>query len=319
LSEVDSIPIDAQPLVQTSSESRFKQLAYKLAFNRRSLSMIDQALISATNMCTSIIIGRTCAKAQLGLYASGLSLILLVTAIQSALVTVPYTISSPQIPAGQHALYKGSTILQQMSLVSLAMLFFLCVGVFGSGRSNGDLRVVLLTLALVSGMICFRDFARRVSYAELHFGFALVLDGVLSIVQLLSIGFLAWRHQLTGPRALVAVGLASLSASLMWLMVNRKTISFSIMHALDGFRVNWALGRWLLASSVLWSLCIDQYPWLITSLRTPVEAATWASAYGVMAFLNPIVLAVLESADVDHHVDFVGPVGDRVTGLHDLG
>jgi len=81
--------------------------------------MIDQALISATNMCTSIVIGRTCTKAQLGLYASGLSLILLVTAIQSALVTVPYTISSPQIPAGQHALYKGSTILQQMSLVSL--------------------------------------------------------------------------------------------------------------------------------------------------------------------------------------------------------
>jgi O-antigen/teichoic acid export membrane protein len=56
--------------------------------------------------------------------------------------------------------------------------------------------------------------------------------------------------------------------------------------------VNWALGRWLVSSSVLWSICIDQYPWLITSLRAPVEAATWAAAYGVMAFLNPIVLAL---------------------------
>jgi O-antigen/teichoic acid export membrane protein len=258
--------------------------------------MIDQAVISATNMCTSIIIGRTCAKAQLGFYASGLSLILLVTAIQSALVTVPYTISSPQIPAGEHALYKGSTILQQMTLVAIGMLVFLAVGMFGSGRSNGDLRNILLTLALVSGIICFRDFARRISYAELHFGFALVLDGILSLVQLLTIGMLAWRHQLSGGRALLAVGIASLTASLMWLLVNWKTISLSIAHAAAGFRVNWALGRWLFASSVLWSLCIDQYPWMIASLRAPVEAATWAAAYGVMAFLNPIVLALNNDA-----------------------
>ncbi len=258
--------------------------------------MIDQALISATNMCTSIVIGRTCAKAQLGLYASGLSLILLVTAIQGALVTVPYTISSPQITAGQHALYKGSTILQQMTLVSLGMLIFLGISQFGSGRSTGDVRVVLLTLALVSGIICFRDFARRVSYAELHFGFALVLDGILAVVQLLSIGILAWKHELTGARALLAVGLAASSASLTWLVVNWKTITFSVEHAMAGLRVNWALGRWLFASSVLWSICIDQYPWMITSLRAPVEAATWASAYGVMAFLNPIVLALNNDA-----------------------
>ena len=144
-----------------------------------------------------------------------------------------------------------------MSPISLGMLVFLGIFLFGSGRSNSDLRIVLLTLALVSGIICFRDFARRVSYAELHFGFALVPDGVLSLVQLLSIGILAWKHELTGARALVAVGLASLSASLMWLTVNWKTISFSVTHAMEGFRVNWALGRWIFASSVLRLNCGD--------------------------------------------------------------
>jgi O-antigen/teichoic acid export membrane protein len=82
----------------------------------------------------------------------------------------------------------------------------------------------------------------------------------------------------------------------MWLVVNWKTISFSITHSIAGFRVNWALGRWLFASSVLWSLSIDQYPWLITALRAPSEAAIWASAFGVMAFLNPIVLALNNDA-----------------------
>jgi O-antigen/teichoic acid export membrane protein len=253
---------------------------------------LDQALISATNMFTSVMIGRTCPKAQLGLYASGVSLVLFVTAIQSALIAVPYTISSPQISNEKHALYKGSTILQQISLVSMGMLIFLGVSIFGFGHHSSGLRTVLFALSVVSGTICFRDFARRVSYAELHFGFALCIDGALALVQLTGIGLLAWKHQLTAGRALFAVGFASACASVMWVAVNRRSISFSVAHAFSAFRVNWALGRWLFASSVLWSLCIDQYPWLIAALRAPSEAAIWASSYGVMAFMNPVVLAL---------------------------
>jgi O-antigen/teichoic acid export membrane protein len=271
---------------------RATQLVHRLAMSRRSLSLLDQALISATNMFTSVMIGRTCPKAQLGLYASGVSLVLFVTAIQSALIAVPYTISSPQISNEEHALYKGSTILQQISLVSMGMLVFLGVSIFGFGHQSSGLRTVLFALSVVSGMICFRDFARRVSYAELHFGFALCIDGALALVQLAGIGLLAWKHQLTASRALFVVGLASACASVMWAAVNRRSISFSVAHAFSGFRVNWALGRWLFASSVLWSLCIDQYPWLITALRAPSEAAIWASSYGVMAFMNPVVLAL---------------------------
>jgi O-antigen/teichoic acid export membrane protein len=251
------------------------------------------------------MIGRMCPKAQLGLYASGLSLILLVTAIQTALVTVPYTISTTQIPKKEHSLYKGSTIMQQMTLVSLSMVVFCCIGLFGSGRAKGDLHNILLTTSLVSGIICFRDFARRVSYAELHFSFALVLDGMLSLMQLILIGVLTWKHELTAGRALLAVGLASLSASLMWLMVNWKTISFSFNHAVRSLHVNWVLGRWLLASCVMWSLSIDQYPWLITALRAPSEAAIWASAWGVMAFLNPIIMALNNDAAPRASNDYV--------------
>jgi O-antigen/teichoic acid export membrane protein len=275
---------------------RGRRLLHRFTMNRRSLSLFDQALISATNMCTTVIIARTCPKAQLGLYASGVSLVLLVTAIQSALIAVPYTISSPQTSGKEHALYKGSTILQQISLVGLGMLVFLLVSIFGFAHGNRGLQGIVFTLSAVSGLICFRDFARRISYAELHFGFALCIDGTLALLQLLAIGLLAWKHQLTASTALLAVGFASASASGMWVVVNWRTVSFSIVHAVTGFRINWALGRWLFASSVLWSLCIDQYPWLITALRAPSETAVWAASYGVMAFMNPIVLALNNDA-----------------------
>ena len=102
-----------QERVEDLASGALRSRLVGLPRNRRVLSLVDQAVISATNMATSIVIGRTCAKAELGLYASGLSLILLVTAVQSALIAVPYTISSPRIADEEHAIYKGSTLLQQ--------------------------------------------------------------------------------------------------------------------------------------------------------------------------------------------------------------
>ena len=288
----DSKPIAAPDLAPNSRRSRVVHLTRRVALNRRSLSLVDQAVVSVTSMGTSVIVGRTCAKEQLGLYASGLSLVLLLTAIQAALITVPYTISNPRIPKDEHPLYKGSTILQQVCLVSLGMLTFLLFGLFGSKHRSGDLKSILLTLAVVSGVICFRDFVRRISYAELHFTFALVTDCVLAVIQLTAVGLLAWTHHLSARRALFAMGFASSCGGIMWLVFSWNSICFSLGHAVKGFRVNWSLGRWLFSSSVLWSLSVDQYPWVITALSAPVEAAVWASCFGVMAFLNPIVLAL---------------------------
>ncbi len=290
------VPLD-RVLTQASSSAdsgpqRLRAFSRRVVQNRRSLSLVDQAVVSITNMGTSVIVGRTCAKEQLGLYASGMSLVLLLTAIQAALITVPYTISNPHIPRTEHPLYKGSTILQQMTLVCCGMFCFLLFGVFGSAHRSSGLKTVLLTLAVVSGVICFRDFVRRISYAELQFGFALLTDCVLAVLQLTAIGLLAWTHHLSATRALLAMGLASTCGGAMWLVHSWNSISFSLAHALSGFRVNWSLGRWLFSSSVLWSLSVDQYPWVITTLSAPAEAAVWASCFGVMAFLNPIVLAV---------------------------
>jgi O-antigen/teichoic acid export membrane protein len=288
----ENTTIDASAVGPEPRTRKVRGFIRRLALNRRSLSLVDQAVVSVTNMGTSVIVGRTCAKEQLGLYASGLSLILLLIAIQAALITVPYTISNPRIPKLEHPLYKGSTILQQICLVFIGMLIFLLFGVFGSFHSSHELKSIFLTLAVVSGVVCFRDFVRRISYADLRFGFALLTDCVLAVLQLTAVSLLAWSHQLSARTALLATGFAAICGGAMWLVFNWSTISFSWNHALHGFRVNWTLGRWLFSSSVLWSLSVDQYPWVITTLSAPTEAAVWASCFGVMAFLNPIVLAL---------------------------
>lgn len=280
-----------------SVEPGYKTGLLRLMRNRRILSLVDQALLSAVNMCTTVIIGRTCAKQQLGLYASGYSLVLFLTAVQTALISVPYTISSPRLKGEAHRVYKGSTLLQQAALSTVGMLCFLFFGLFASPASRTQgLDKILLVLAIYAGLMCFRDFARRTSYAELNFDFALIIDGLMAAVQLGGIVTLAMIGTLTAARALGIVGLATGIAGALWLVTSWKSLRFSWKHSFVDFRQNWAFGRWLLASSVLWSICIDQYPWMLTALRGSSEAAVWASCYGVMAFLNPCVLALNNDA-----------------------
>ncbi len=265
--------------------------------SRRFLSLSDQALISIGNMCTTIIIGRTCSKQQLGLYASGYSLVLLATAIQTALISVPYMISLPSLNADKKGLYKGGTLLQQILLSVLGVVLFSCFGLRSTRSSNNhEFGSILLILASISTFICFRDFSRKAAYAELRYGFALVLDGLAMLLQVSGIVILALVKQLTASRALIVVGLATGVAGGIWLFTNWASFQFSLRHSLRDFGRNWAFGRWLLASSVLWSLCIEQYPWVLSTLRVPSEAAIWASCYGVMAFLNPLVLALNNDA-----------------------
>ena len=127
--------------------------------NRRVLSLVDQAVISATNMATSVVIGRTCAKTELGLYASGLSLILLLTAIQSALIAVPiYDFESADCARRSMRFIRVRRSCSRWRLVAVGMLVFLVAGVVAHGQRGLELRGVLLTLAMVAGADLFSGF-----------------------------------------------------------------------------------------------------------------------------------------------------------------
>src|SRR5580692_2008359 len=60
-------------------------LSPERALHQGIVSLADQAVASATNFVTGVIIARTCSKEELGLYMLGFSLILLMTDLQSSL------------------------------------------------------------------------------------------------------------------------------------------------------------------------------------------------------------------------------------------
>ena len=79
------------------------------------ISLADQAVASATNFATGIIIARACSKEELGLYMLGFSLIFLMTDFQTSLITTPYMVYAPRLKGRAHALYTGSTLIHQLA------------------------------------------------------------------------------------------------------------------------------------------------------------------------------------------------------------
>src|SRR5437764_1423163 len=75
------------------------------------LAMVDQGVVSAARFGTNVVIGRVCGKEELGLYALGFSVLLLVVCAQEALVTTPYTVFGNRLAGTRRAARAGSALL----------------------------------------------------------------------------------------------------------------------------------------------------------------------------------------------------------------
>ena len=89
-------------------------LSPEKALHQGIISLADQAVASATNFVTGIIIARTCSKEELGLYMLGFSLILLMTDFQTSLITTPYMVYAPRLkgrrPRPVHGKHPDSSV-----------------------------------------------------------------------------------------------------------------------------------------------------------------------------------------------------------------
>jgi len=64
----------------------------RLATGKGFIALTDQAVASATNFLTGVIIGRACTKEQFGLYMLGFSIVLFVMSLQTSLISTPYMV-----------------------------------------------------------------------------------------------------------------------------------------------------------------------------------------------------------------------------------
>ena len=164
---------------------RFRSLSHCIPRAAGLVTLADQAVVSLTNFSTSLIIGRSCSKEELGLYVLAWTLVTFTTETLAALITTPYTVLSPQLVDGSRRRYLGSMLVHQLLL---ALLFsVLLIGGSETARLHAPAEAkifpVLLCLAVAMPFLVAREFLRRICFAQLRALPAMAIDITVSLSQ----------------------------------------------------------------------------------------------------------------------------------------
>jgi O-antigen/teichoic acid export membrane protein len=263
------------------------------------ISLADQAVASATNFATGIIIARACSKEELGLYMLGFSLIFLMTDFQTSLITTPYMVYAPRLKGKAHALYTGSTLIHQLAFCLFTVFGVVC-GAFVVGKGIGPkgLGPVLWALSLVIALIMLREHARRVSFARLRLKTAFLFDTSIAVGQIGGLLLLARFGLLSASRAFWVIGSVCGIAVLVWLWTDRECYQPRMSESRADLKKNWVFGKWVFASGLVWALAMNLYPWFLAYFHGTASTGVWAACLGVVSVGNPALLGI-------HN--FVGP------------
>jgi O-antigen/teichoic acid export membrane protein len=292
---IDSLgAVDAESMPPARRVSLFGQLLSPgKTLHQTVLSVVDQGVASAANFLSGVIIARVCSKAELGLYMLGFSLLLLLTTLQTSLITTPYMVYAPRLKGKAHALYTGSTLIHQLAFCLVIMLGVMCGAlVASSGVGPRGLGSVLWALALLIGLIMLREHARRVSFARLKLTTAFIFDLCIAIGQVGGLLLLAHFRLLSASRAYWVIGSVCGIAVLGWLWMDRGFYEPRIDESITDLKKNWVLGKWVFASGLVWSVAMNIYPWLLAGIDGVASTGIWAACLGVVSIGNPALLGI---------------------------
>lgn len=254
------------------------------------LALIDQGVVSGTNFIISVVVGRTCGPSELGLFSLGFTLLVLVTCIQNALVSVPYTMFVHREKGDNSLERAGSSLVVQLGvcLAAVTGLFLFALGTT-AGVGPAGLSGVVWVLVVAAPFQLFREFGRKISFAHLQVHKATLLDMVASGVQLLTLGILWKTGRLDARTAFAAVGVGTGAAAAIWLY--RNTWRFRVRW--DRFQATlreyWAFGRWIFAGQIVSVAHSYAMHWMLAIWLSKRETGLYSACTTVVYFSNPVI------------------------------
>lgn len=283
-------------MIPTALRDRWLDLRDQLTgpTSRRSIpALFDQGVVSGNSFLSSVLIGRLAGDEALGVFALGLSITLLVGAVQESLVTVPYTFFSRGDTEEERGAFAGGTFLHN---AALGLGCGLAVAALGTALSFTGvpewLPPALWALGPTIPLYLLRDYARRFSFAHYETPRAAAMDLAAAVLMLGALGFLGWTGRLTGTVAILVLGFAHGIPATVWLVASRRR--FDLRRAQPGelFRRHWKFGRLDVTAQIVGIVQGYVVHWLLALLRVPGATGILSACMTVSMLSNPLILGV---------------------------
>lgn len=240
------------------------------------LSIIDQAVVSATNLVTGVALGRYCAAEGYGSYVLAMTVAIVGTGLLTELVTNPFTIYGQRRRGRALATYSGSAVIH-LAIFSV-LLVAAILGVIAACGQIDKLTHILPVVLVAAPLVMTREFARQMSFARFQFRNALTLDMAVSATHLSGLAILWSTGRLSAGTALVALAVACGVSAGVWLLIVRRQFRFSLRHARVHARRNWRFARWTMVAYAIGSTTPFVMPWVLAGFHNEVETGRLAAA-----------------------------------------
>jgi len=270
----------------------------------------DQALISATNFFTMILLARHLPRREFGDFALVYAGLLLANSLQAGPITTAHNVLGATRRGRDYLDYTTSTALAQLGFAIAAALLTAAAAIVAWGAGVG--REVALLLALLAPSILawqLQEFSRRVLYTERRLAAALGNDLISYGGQTVGIAVLWATGTLSASRALVALAVTSALAAAFGAWQLRESLRGRVDWSL--IRENWAFGKWLVGVHLVGNwLSNEAYLFLCGFLVNAASAGVLRASQTIFGPTR-VFAYVLSSLLPTHLSRTLGERGDR--------
>ena len=214
-------------------------------------ALTDQAVVSATNFLTNVMLARFMGLREFGIFVLAWMSVLFVNSLQTALIVAPMMSIGPGQKEEDRPSYFGAVVFQELALVSFCfVLVFTAVKTSSGFFHHADIEHLALPLAVSAFAYQMQDFVRRYFFAIRRSRLALGDDALSYLTQLPILFLLHRAGHLNSATALWAMAGTSIVGMVTgWFWVER--IEFHWDWIKDVSRRHWKMSRWLTGSALL--------------------------------------------------------------------
>ena len=274
--------------MQSRSVSFFspKRLKSRLLDHKDALlCIVDQGVVSVAGFATSVLIGRSNPE-ELGVYFIAWSIVYFIRGFQEQMISVPYTIFHHKHKDGL-AGYRGSCMIQQFGLTTLAFLFISAMTVAASfGWLESSMLAPLVVLLLLMPSLLMREVVRQYCFTHQKNISVLAIDTAITVLQIGGLVGLGYCGLMTGANAWAVIGGACLLTLLIWYFQSRPEISFEKTRLRADWNQNWGFGKWAVGGQLVGSLPTYIVPWMLVAAAGTAGTGFFAAANTISGVAN---------------------------------
>src|ERR1035441_771138 len=170
---------------------------------REAWALTDQAVVSATNFLTSVMLLRFMGLREFGVFILAWMSVQFVASMQTALIIAPMMSIGPKQEEKDRLYYFGAVVFQELALVACCIvLVFVALKLSGSFFPHKNLQQLALPLAVSAFAYLMQDFLRRYFFSTRQSRRALADDALSYLSQLPMIFLLHSYGHLNSANAL---------------------------------------------------------------------------------------------------------------------